>query len=189
MSRIIAARFDTFDAATGAADQLFSNGVIDKDVHVFYVNPGGRHDTYPIGGDRAVDPDSSGGGGGAIKGVVIGACLLGVVGLLLVLILSWHWGVVVLFALAGAYIGSLQGAVSGLGWRRTRRSVGAPAPNVMLAIRIDGYDRASMVSILERAGGTRVEDASGQWEDGKWADFDPLAEPHEIDAPDVPGRA
>ena len=59
MSLIVAGRFQTFDKAEQAASRLFSRGVLEDDVSLFYVNPPGQHAIFPTGGDVDVDLGSS----------------------------------------------------------------------------------------------------------------------------------
>ncbi|WP_245004867.1 hypothetical protein [Paraburkholderia sacchari] len=74
MSLIVASRFTTFDHAEAAIDKLHDHGFVDEDLSLFYVNPGGQHARFPVGGDRYADPQSrwaslgagAGGGPGAL---------------------------------------------------------------------------------------------------------------------------
>ena len=68
MSLIVAARFDTFDQASVATQNLFKEGFTEDDVHTFYINTAGEHSRYPLGGDRLADPDAKGGHIGAVAG-------------------------------------------------------------------------------------------------------------------------
>ncbi len=175
MAQIVAARFDTFDAATAATKKLSANGVRDDDMNVFYVSPAGRRATYPIGGDSAVDVGSAGGGATAMIGMLLFGVILGAIGWAIVSILNWHWAVIVLFVLVGGYVGSLPGALNKLGKVHKRESAGAPPPNVMLALRVEDYDRVAMIDMVRQAGGANLEETSGQWEDGEWTGFDAAA--------------
>jgi len=183
MSHILAARFQTFDAAQAGADMLASRGILRDDIDLFYVNPAGRHDRYPLGGDRAVDPNAGGGAVRAWAGSVVVAVVFALVGLILALALRWSWIVVVLFAAAGAYIGSLQGAMSGLPGRARRESALRP-DGVLLAVRNDNYDANVTAALLTQAGGVALEQAEGDWQSGHWKSFDPLQpeEPVTVDS-------
>jgi hypothetical protein len=85
----------------------------------------------------------------------------------------------------GAYIGSLAGAVRGLGRNRQVRSYAelktrAPAARpsgVVLAVHVAPQNEKRVAAILRDAGGVEVERAQGRWINGKWEDFDPLAAP------------
>lgn len=186
MSLIVAARFDTFDAAEGAAAALTNHGVTPDDLYTFYVNPPGAHDRYRVGGDMAADPDSE----GAPYTAVAGAAAVGLVGALV--------GGVIAFTLTdsilplvggagvGAYVGSLAGAVYSLGRKRPTRTreqhaqakahEGRPA-GVVLAVHTSQEHEKRIVEILRTAGGIEVERAQGRWLNGRWEDFDPLVTP------------
>jgi hypothetical protein len=41
-----------------------------------------------------------------------------------------------------------------------------------------------VIDILRREGAADVERAQGVWLNGDWTDFDPIASPHMVDAPD-----
>ncbi len=186
MSLIVAARFDTFDAAERAATALMSEGVASNDLHTFFVNPPGAHDRYPMGGDQAADPDSEGAPLSAIGGaaaVGLGGALIG--GLIAFSITDSMLPIVG-GAGVGAYIGSLAGAVYSLGRKRpsrTRQQVaqakvheGRPS-GVVLAVHTSPEHERRIAEILRAAGGVEVERAQGRWANGRWEDFDPLVSP------------
>jgi hypothetical protein len=186
MSLIVAARFDTFDSAQGAAQALMRDGVAPDALHTFFVNPAGAHDRYVLGGDRAADPDSKGGPFGAVGG----AAAVGIVGALIGGVIAFTFAtsflIVVGGAGVGAYIGSLAGAMFVLGKSRPRRSLseavdakvneGRPS-GVLLAVHTSPEHEKHVARVLKDAGGQEVERAQGRWEDGKWKDFDPLVSP------------
>lgn len=185
MTLIVAARFTTFDAANSAAQRLIQTGVHEEALHVFYVNPPGAHDTYPAGGDQALDPHTK----GAPRKALGAAALLGAVGAVLggVLISVFADSIIPIVAGAGvgAYIGSLAGAMRGMDPRRgsvqqahsrPRENEGRPA-GVMLAVNVAGERAEEIAALLVAAGGRQVERAQGRWRGGKWEDFDPLKPP------------
>lgn len=195
MSLIVAARFQTFDEAEGAARALKEIGITEDALHTFFVNPPGSHDRYPLGGDRANDPDSAGAPVGAIAaGAAVG--LIGaVVGGVLALALTDSLLPIVAAGGVGAYVGSLIGAVFVLGKKRPRRSLRdardakvnqGRASGVMLAVHTSPEQQNAVANVLRSKGGIEVERANGRWEDGKWRDFDPLVTPN-LDGPG--GRA
>ncbi len=196
MTRIIAARFDTFDGATGAAERLFERGVGDQDVQIFYVNPGGRHATYPIGGDSAVDRHARGGGSSSALFSALGGIVFGLFGAWVVSMTSWHWATAIVFAGIGAYVGAFYGAAFGLGKRDGKSGTG-PASDmehaqvrlsgVLLAVRVAKASEAEMIALLEQAGGKSIERANGTWRDGKWVDFDATQPPDQVPI-DAPGQ-
>jgi len=185
MSLIIAARFPTFDRADGAAHRLMKMGISEDAIHVFYVNPPGAHDMYPVGGDQAADPGSRRAPGRAWGT----AAALGAVGAILggVIVSAVAESVIPVVAGAGvgAYVGALAGAMRGVDKRRS--SVEQPNPpavhgegrpaGVMLAVNVVGEQAQEITILLREAGGTEVERAQGRWRDGKWEDFDPLTPP------------
>lgn len=193
MTLIIAARFPTFDAANEAAQRLIENGVAEDALHVFYVNPPGAHDSYPVGGDQALDP----GAHGAPRKAWGIAALLGAVGALVggILTATVAESLVPIIAGAGvgAYVGSLAGAMGGMDRRRQnvqqvhaagRFGEGRPA-GVMLAVSATEDRAQEIATVLLESGGQEVERAQGRWRAGKWEDFDPLKPP----VPQSSGRA
>lgn len=186
MSLIIAARFDTFDHAQQAADQLMKNGVNSEDMHTFFVNPAGAHARLPIGGDRIADPASKGAPFAAIGGAAILAVIGAVIGALIGFSLNNAILPVVGGAGVGAYVGSLMGGLSRLG-RDRGRTPAADVPSdeppagrnagVLLAVRVDVERQQQISDLLRQAGGVEIERAQGRWEDGQWRDFDPLGSP------------
>jgi hypothetical protein len=179
MSQIIAARFTTFALADSARHRLLVKGFVDEDLAEFYVNPSGQHDRFPVGGDEYADPQARPAGLGAAGGVAIGAC----VGMLLAGIVTlafFHSVLVLIVATAvGAYVGSLAGAMlMTRGGGRTQESVMATRPHeresgVLLAVHVNPDERLQAVDILREAHGEDIEEASGRWQHGQWADFDP----------------
>ncbi len=187
MALIVAARFETFEAAKAAAISLMNAGISSDALHTFYVNPAGTHDAFPGGGDSVADPGSEGGQYGAVGG----AAIFGLLGAGIGMAVTYSFGVSALFiaggAGIGAYVGSLLGAVYKLGRAHPERSraqsriaqehEGRPS-GVMLAVHVEA-DQVERVSVLLRdAGGVEVERARGQWRDGQWQDFDPLISPN-----------
>lgn len=187
MALIVAARFETFDSAQAAAVALMGAGIPSSALHTFYVNPAGSHDTFPGGGDRAADPGSEGGQYGAVGG----AALLGLAGALIGAVVTYGFGTSALYiaggAGVGAYIGSLAGAVYRLGRARpdrtrvenriAKKNEGRPS-GVLLAVHTEADEAERVSALLREAGGVEVERARGQWQDGQWQDFDPLASPN-----------
>src|SRR5690606_4016523 len=185
MSLIIAARFTTFDAASHAARRLMQAGVHEDALHVFYVNPPGAHDSHPIGGDQAADPDTR----PAPRRSLGTASLLGaigaVVGGIIVSLFSESFIPIIAGAGVGAYVGALMGAMRGMDTRRKNvqepyrtpvQGEGRPA-GVLLAVHTDSEHAQSVAKMLADAGGHAIERAQGRGQDGKWVDFDPLATP------------
>jgi len=186
MSLIVAARFDSFPDAESAARRLFSRGIGEEAVNIFFVNPPGWHDRYPLGGDQAADPDAR----GATKGAVLGAALLATVGAAIGAGLLYAFGrtglEIVAGGAVGAYLGSLGGALSMAG----RRSRARPADpdvqvrhaGVLAAVHVQPEQETQVAEVLRQAGGKDVEHAEGRWREGRWVDFDPTEPPHRTGA-------
>ncbi|CAH2795732.1 MAG: putative membrane protein [uncultured Paraburkholderia sp.] len=182
MSLIVAARFTTFPAAEEAAQKLFNAGFVEEDVTLFFVNPRGQHARFPIGGDTSTDAGSQGAPKGAGLGVTIGAVVGAIVGVGIFAAFSAPLLVSVIAAGVGAYIGSLAGAM----WR-TRESpeAGHRTPfheetrdsGVLVAVHVSPDNQLDAARVLREAGGVSIERATGRWQQGRWADFDPLKQP------------
>lgn len=181
MSLIVAARFDTFDAAQAAARALFGKGYAPEAVSIFFVNQPGEHARHPLGGDRRNDPSAE----HSPKGAWMGAVLIGVAGLVFGLIALYGFGasgiVVVIATGIGAYLGSLLGALLATRARPERRHRGVPTERrhagVLTAVRVTMESEAMAAQTLRDMGGRDVEQATGRWEDGNWVDFDPVSSP------------
>jgi hypothetical protein len=183
MSLIVASRFTTFNDAEVAIDRLHTNGFVDEDVSLFYVNPGGQHARFPVGGDRFADPQSRwaslGAGAGAAAGALVGVVLAIVLSLLFLrslLVLAVAAGV-------GAYVGTLAGALwqTRGGGRGQRPDIGhdpdgtpaARESGVLVAVHVSSQTQQEAADVLGAAGGIEIERANGRWQDGHWSDFDP----------------
>jgi hypothetical protein len=81
------------------------------DVSIFFLNPGGQHARYPIGGDVYADTAAKPGGRGAMVGALRGMLIGVIVGLIAYAIGLRYWFVPVAGALAGAYLGAFGGAL------------------------------------------------------------------------------
>jgi hypothetical protein len=186
MSLIVAGRFQTFDKAEQAASQLFARGFLEEDVSLFYVNPPGQHAIFPTGGDVDVDrsmrPAQKGAGGGVVVGAVIGAA----VGAAIVAATHQSALVFVIASAVGAYIGSFIGAMGTA--RHAKDDPPLPASHhqeqqptresgVLLAVHVTDENRRMAEEVLLEAGASDVERASGRWQQGRWADFNPVSAP------------
>jgi hypothetical protein len=183
MSLIVAARFTTFPAAEAAADRLFSKGFVEEDVSLFFVNPRGQHDRFPLGGDQNKDAASTDAPKGAGMGVTIGAVAGAIVGVGIFTVFSAPVLVSAIAAGVGAYIGSLVGAMSltrggGKGVRHAEHSHHETRDSgVLLAVHVTPDTQQEAAHVLREAGGMAIERASGRWQQGRWADFDPTRAP------------
>ncbi|WP_027210816.1 membrane protein [Burkholderia sp. WSM2232] len=182
MSLIVAARFTTFPAAEEAAQKLFNAGFVEEDVTLFFVNPRGQHARFPIGGDTHTDAGAKGASRGAGFGVTIGAVVGAIVGVGIFAAFSAPLLVSAIAAGVGAYIGSLAGAM----WRtRQGAEAGQRTPfheetrdsGVLVAVHVSTDNQLEAARVLRDAGGVSIERATGRWQQGRWADFDPLKQP------------
>ena len=176
MERIIAGRFQTRGNADSVA-ALIRQYVDTDDVCIFHNNPPGQHDAYAVGGDEDQDPASEGAGEPAAGGAAVVGLTAGVIGAL--------GGPVVALAAAatGAYLGSLAGAMAGLGDHdETLRSPERRPGGVMLSVRIcDPANEKKVIDTLRAQGAADIEQALGEWRNGDWADFDPVAAPRLVE--------
>ncbi|WP_420995004.1 hypothetical protein ACKI2N_008010 [Cupriavidus sp. 30B13] len=54
---------------------------------------------------------------------------------------------------------------------------GSRPAGVLLAVQVEGARRDDALDVLRRGGACGLEQATGQWEHGRWADFDPRGQP------------
>ena len=176
MEQIIAGRFETKGIADTVASVL-RKFVDDADICIFHNNPPGQHDAYPVGGDEDEDPGAEGAENSAVGTAVAAGLAAGAIG-------AFGGPVVAIAAAAvGAYTGSLVGAVSGLGdhedapGRQDRRPGG-----IILSVRIASPgNEERVIDALRKEGAADIERAQGEWRDGDWSDFDPVASPRLVD--------
>jgi hypothetical protein len=191
MATIIAGGFDVSNDADAALGRLREAGVRDDDLCTFRVNPAGEHHAMPAGGDREASPGAQNAGKGAGKGAAIGAAaglaagaaatpFLGPAGL-------------AAGAAAGAYAGSLVGALGRMD-KDTQPGQDSVRPaETLVAVNADAVGCAAdeVVRLFEECGARQIERTEGRWEDGAWADFDPLSPPQLVGGRDLrepPGR-
>ncbi len=182
MANIIAAHFDSVDQANRALAALETNGFMRSQMSTFHVSAPGQND-LPQGNDDSADPGASQPGGGALRGAALGGTTAGLIGGIAAAVLVP--GAVVLLALgsaaAGAYAGSLAGALNALPDTDDESKPAEPArtPGLMIAVRIDRPDGSSAAQrILRAEGGVDIEEAEGILRNGQWVDFDPREPPH-----------
>lgn len=180
MSLIVAGRFTTFPAAEAAAQQLFDRGFVEEDVTLFFVNPPGQHSIHAH--DRSAHvtgapPMHAATGHGATVGAVAGA----VVGAAIFMAFAASLPVVIIAAGVGAYLGLRVGthvqerrahAEHHDRVHREFRNSG-----VLVAAHVCNDNQFDAAAILREAGAADLERASGQWRQGRWADFDPTTTP------------
>ena len=188
MAKIIAARFETQPEADRALDALRRAGFDGRDVTSFYLNPPGAHAQYPIGGDAHHDEGTKHSGKSAAAGATVG----GVTGAALgtAVAAAGDAGLAAIAAVAGAgvgaYVGSLAGGLTGSRdgnpAKATREEPVERKAGVMIAVRVADDAQNTVVGVLREQGGADIERAEGEWRDGEWVDFDPVAKPRLVDA-------
>ncbi len=182
MTDIVAGRFDQQGEAQAAVERLLRHGFGRDDVSSFFVNPPGQHAKFALGGDRNVSPGARGAGLAAIGGAILG----GVLGFIFGMAASHVFGLVATITgmVAGAYLGMLAGALARLQDRAAARQRGdAPVRRggIMVAAHTPTpTSRDEAMRTLKSSGAIDVEEAEGDWHDGRWADFDPTAPPSRV---------
>ncbi|MFM0061499.1 hypothetical protein [Paraburkholderia phytofirmans] len=179
MSLIIAGRFNTFEKAEHASVKLQAKGVTEEDISIVYVTDHGQHARTPIGGDELNDEGSKeapkGAGKGVVLGVLVGAC----VGVGMRIGLNAPWITIAIAAAVGGYLGSLSGAMSHTraSRKKSRTSLenfeNARQSGVLIAIHAEQTNVDTIIATLEECEAMDIERASGLWQRGAWADFDP----------------
>jgi hypothetical protein len=183
MPNIVAAEFDDFETAEAALRSLHYEGFAAAHTNKFFLNAGGQHAQFPIGGDQFADPEAKGAGKGALTGAAVG----GAAGLAVGLAASPVAGpaAVVGGLAAGAYAGSLAGAVGSLGKGETRpeEPLNRPAGVVVAVYAPTASERERANAIFQRHRPHGIEEADGTWKDGTWIDFNPVSIPEWRKAP------
>jgi uncharacterized membrane protein len=178
MATIIAGGFETYVEAQDALRRLAEAGVNAEYLCEFRVNPPGMHDQTPVGGDRDESPGAHEADSGATKGAALGATIGTVAGVAITPLLGPAG--IVAGAGVGAYTGSLLGMRKGVNDEaQPDHTVLRPA-EALIAVNLDGagVPEDELVRIFEEAGAWQVERAEGRWENGQWADFNPIDSPH-----------
>ncbi len=177
MDRIIAGRFLTKDDADAVA-ALLAHSVEPTDICIFHNNPPGQHDVLETGGDENADPGAKDAGSSAASTAVAAGLTAGAVGAL--------GGPVVALASAGvgAYLGSLAGAMDELSDKNEKpRALERRPGGVILAVRIaDPANEQHVIDTLRVQGAMDIEQAQGEWRDGDWTDFNPVARPMMVES-------
>lgn len=182
MDTIIAGRFETWEKAEAAAQTLFSDSNIDPEsLCKFYVGPPGHHAAYPIGGDQDADPDADHAQNKGAKASAIGAGIAGAAALPAGPLAA------ATAAAVGAYTGSLVGSLSGMedeDGNPQSRNPAIRSAGVMVAIKIlpESSEADSVIRALKQQGAQDIEKTEGEWRDGQWFDFDPVAPPKLVDS-------
>jgi hypothetical protein len=178
MSRIAAAVFADQSSAEQAINALSGLGVESRDVETFVINPPGHHNQLPYGGDEDADSDARPGDRGALKGAAVGSAVGLAAGALAIPVIG-PIGLAGGFA-AGAYAGALAGALNSMGERTAEPSL-RPF-GVMVAVNLVlARNDEKVLDVMYDSGAQMIERAQGEWADGHWSDFDPVAHPQHVD--------
>lgn len=187
MDTIIAGRFETLAQAQQAEAVLIGREFAEEDICSFSLNPPGQHDTYPIGGDSYADDNSRQAGTDTVKGSALGGAIGLGAGLAAATFIPPAGAAAAVVAAAtgvGAYTGALAGALQGMQPDRPEKAGTEQDPRragVMVAVRAgDDHHMRSAHEALQSAGASEIEIASGTWQDGVWADFDPQSTPNPL---------
>ena len=179
MSLIIAARFNTFERAEDASIKLQAKGITKEDVSIIYVTDHGQHARTPIGGDAIDDHGSKQAPKGAGKGVLLGAVVGACIGIGIRVGLHAPWVTIAIGTAVGAYVGSLSGAMSHTKTSRQHSQTSldnfenARQSGVLIAIHTGQKSADAIIETLASCEAMDIEHASGLWQQGRWADFDP----------------
>jgi hypothetical protein len=187
---IISGRLTTWDEAEQVVRSLLDRGFARSDMDTFYTGPSGRHATYPIGGDAQSDAGAKHAGSGAAEGAALGGAAGLAAGVAISVIAPVTAPAVLAATGVGAYGGALAGGVSATEDGATKEHdpdhpVARPA-GVVLAIRTDAGRDDEAIAALRAAGALGIDRGPGEWRDGHWVDFDPVAAREQIDV--HPGR-
>jgi hypothetical protein len=176
MDKIIAGSFDSSVKAGEAAQALLNAGFPQSDVSTYHNNAPGQHGFFPIGGDEDADPESKGAEKTALQAAVVGSVIGAGVGAAVAGPIGAVAG-----AGVGAYTGALGGALSKLGDEETTLPPARRPAGIMVAVKPQQDESADkVIALMREHGAVAIEEAEGEWKDGQWADFDPLAVPHVV---------
>lgn len=181
MQTIIAGRFEQQDSSSHAVEELARAGFPREHISSFYLNPPGRHDTFPIGGDVAESKGAEDAGAGIAGGAVAGGALGAAVGAVTTPV-TGPLGAV-LGGLVGAHIGNTAGA---MGAMHDDTDQGEDPPKrrwgMMVAVGVEDEEQVEQAEqILRDLGADDIERAVGNIENGDWQDFNPISSPHFVE--------
>jgi len=186
MPNIIAAQFDDFAHAEAALrDLAASSSIVASDIDHVVLGAPGRHDRYPVGGDEDADARAEKGDEGALTGAAIGGAAGAVTGIAAGALLG-PLGVAGAIA-AGVYSGSLAGALDSMGEAKTDDTPPPRPAGVMVMVHVRTAEHGALaLNTFHKNDARSVEEADGKWEDGTWADFNPVSTPRWLAPPSTP---
>ena len=131
-----------------------------------------------MGGDEDEDPGAEGADKSAASTAVAAGLTAGAIGAL------GGPAVALAAAAVGAYSGSLVGAMAALGSHDDKPGAPERRPSgVMLSVRIaNPLNEKRVIATLRAGGAADIEQAQGEWRDGDWADFNPVAAPRLVES-------
>lgn len=185
MSTIIAGLFNEKAAADCALAALEQWGIDTQDRTSFYSTPPGQHAMLATGGDAHHDEGTKHAGHTALTGGAIGAAAgLAVGAVAATAIPAIAPAAAVAGAGIGAYVGALAGGLGGTeAGEPAQASVDEPVElpaGMIVAVRADAPATQRLAYDMMRGCDAQViELAKGQWQDGKWVDYDPRR-PHTL---------
>ncbi len=188
MVNIIAAQFDDFAHAEAALRALSASGGLEPDdIDQVVLGAPGRHDRYPAGGDQDADARAADGDEGALSGAAVGAAAGAMTGMAAGALLG-PVGVAA-GAAVGAYGGSFAGALGSMGDSSSADAVLPRPAGVMVMVHAPAAAQREIALHAFRDNGARsIEEAEGQWQNGTWVNFNPVATPLWLVPPSVPER-
>ncbi len=184
MTTLIAGRFSQQTQAETASAELLRSGFSPRDMTLFYVNPQGQHDLYPVGGDVDESEGTHGASSGAMQGAAGGVGMGALVGAATIPV----FGPVgpLLGAAVGAYTGSLVGALNKMKKSEdhsdgSNREEDMNPPNepiarkagVLLAVAVASPEQRENAIQILRVSALEIEEAEGTMNNGEWTDFNP----------------
>lgn len=183
MTTIITGNFQRQDDARGAWSDLLGAGFGADEMTMFFVNPPGQHDLYPIGGDEDESPGTENAAAGAASGAAVGGVVGVAVGLATVPVLGP--AAPVAGAGVGAYAGSLYGALGHTDNKNNpetqsareelQRSEPLRRSGMLVAVSAPASERQdTALGILRAHGAIDIERTEGTIVAGEWTDFNPL---------------
>lgn len=188
MTTLIAGRFSQQTQAETATEELLRSGFSARDMSLFYVNPQGQHDTYPVGGDEDESEGTHEASTGAMQGVAGGVGVGTIVGVATMPVLGPAGPL--LGAAVGAYTGSLVGALNKMNKTEdssentediSHSESHTRKAGVLLAVAVSTPEqRANAIQILG-VSALELEEAEGVMNNGQWIDFNPLTPVKTVD--------
>jgi hypothetical protein len=187
---IILGRVTTWDDAEQIIGTLVGRGFDRADVDTFYTGPSGRHARTPIGGDAKSDAGATEAGSGAARGAALGGAAGLAVGVAAAVVAPVTAPAVLAAAGVGAYGGALAGGVNatedGSDKPEDPAHPVAKPGGVVVAVRTEAGRDDEVIGVLCEANALGIERGKGEWRDGHWIDFDPVAVREQVES--HPGR-